>query len=439
MLARKSFEPDPVSTGVGIGALSKPSDRRAGSSRRLALFSSEHVVEIGSRLKAAQVVSRGAAPSLPASADFIVVGAGVIGLSIGWRLAQAGRSVVVLDRDEIGSGASLAATGMLAAGAEYEPGGEALLPFALWSQRLWPGFVAELEAASGLALDYDCEGTLIVALTRDEVERLRARRDFCLRAGLDARWLSGEETRRLEPALRSSVAAGLYFPHDGQIDPRRLVPALRVAFERAGGHVFERCAVEALDLEGGRAAGVFCELGACRSNVIIVATGAWVVAGGLLPSRVRVPVRPLKGQALALRCASGAAPIRHVVWTEQTHHAPKRDGRLIVGATVEECGFDGSATAGGVFALLEAARRALPSIEDMRIDAIWSGLRPTSEDDAPILGESGIAGLLLAVGHHRNGVLLTPATADAVAGLALGRGICREAQALDLARFGGSS
>jgi glycine oxidase len=138
-----------------------------------------------------------------------------------------------------------------------------------------------------------------------------------------------------------------------------------------------------------------------------------------LPAGLAIPVRPLKGQALALCSRSPAELISHVVWTEHVHLAPKAHGRLIVGATVEECGFDAAVTAGGVYALLEGARRALPSIEDMTVEAIWTGFRPTSDDDAPIIGATPFEGLAIATGHHRNGVLLAPVTARAVEELVL--------------------
>jgi glycine/D-amino acid oxidase-like deaminating enzyme len=137
----------------------------------------------------------------------------------------------------------------------------------------------------------------------------------------------------------------------------------------------------------------------------------------VLPAGFVVPVRPLKGQSLAVRATPDTGTLSHIVWTEQIHMAPKGDGRLIVGATVEERGFDDAITAGGLYALLEGARRALPAIEEMTVESVWSGLRPSSIDDAPILGATGIGGLAIATGHHRNGYLLAPATALAIEAL----------------------
>lgn len=377
----------------------------------------------------------GEAVALPRSADAAVVGAGVIGLSIAWRLAQRGLRVVTVDRGHAGEGTSLAATGMLAAAAEYEPGGRELLPLALESQRLWPSFRSALETAAGMPIDYRATGTLIVAIGRDEVERLRARSAFQARAGLRTEFLSGPEVREKEPGLRPSVSAGIFCPDDHQVDPMLVVEALRRAFLAAGGVLVEGCAVTGLDFTGGRVSGVVTEAGTCRAATVILATGAWSGEGGLLPPEIAVPVRPLKGQSLALRPTEASGGITHITWTELIHLAPKADGTLIVGATMEECGFDASVSAGGVFALLEAARRVLPGVEEMRLEAVWTGFRPTSLDDAPILGAAGPAGLVLATGHHRNGYLLAPVTAAVIADLVTSGDLPRIAAPFGLRRF----
>jgi glycine oxidase len=371
----------------------------------------------------------------PASVDVAIVGGGVIGLSIAWRLAAAGRGVAVFERGEVGSGASLAATGMLAAATELEPGGTDLLALALESQALWPRFRAELEAAAGLDIDYRAEGTLTVAIGRDEVDRLRFRHELQARHGLATRWLDGAAARALEPALRPSVAAGIFCAADHQVDPRRLVPALRRAAAACGASVFEHLPVRALDLAAGRVEGVVTPQGVCGARTVVIANGAWA-GGHEVPGDVLgVPVRPLKGQALALRTSARTGAPAHVVWTEQVHLAPKAGGRLLVGATVEECGFDPAVTAGAVFALLDGARRALPSVEDMEIEAVWTGFRPTSDDDAPILGETAIDGLVLATGHHRNGILLAPVTAQAIHDLITAGDMTGAAGRFGLARF----
>jgi glycine oxidase len=350
----------------------------------------------------------------PASVDVAIVGGGVIGLSIAWRLAAAGLGVAVFERGEVGSGASLAATGMLAAATELEPGGADLLALALESQRSWQRFRDELEAQAGIDIDYRAEGTLTVAIGRDEVDRLRFRHELQARRGLATRWLDGAAARALEPALRPSVSAGIFCGEDHQVDPRRLVPALRRAASARGASILEQLPVRSLDIAGGRVGGVVTAQGRCRAATVVIANGAWAGSGDVPGDMLAVPVRPLKGQALALRATARTGAPAHVVWTEQVHLAPKAGGRLMVGATVEECGFDAAVTAGAVFALLDGARRALPSVEDMEIEAVWTGFRPTSDDDAPILGATPIAGLVLATGHHRNGILLAPVTAQAI-------------------------
>nr|WP_276081849.1 glycine oxidase ThiO [Methylobacterium sp. GC_Met_2] len=371
---------------------------------------------------------------LPDTTDIAIVGGGLIGLSIAWRLARAGHSVTVLERETIGAGASLAATGMLAPAAEHEPGSDPLLPLALDSLRRWPAFRDALEADAGLSIDYRPDGTLVLAVGRDEVERLRFRYDLQRRSGLDATWLSGSEVRRLEPGLRPSITAGVHCPMDHQVDPCRVMAALAEACRRAGVSLIEHAPVTALDWSGGRVAGLHVGEHAIRSGTVILASGAWSGEGGLLPETLSLPVRPLKGQSLALRTTRRTGTLGRMVWTEQVHMAPKSDGQLIVGATVEDCGFRPGVTAGGLYALLEGARRVLPGIEEMDVEAVWSGYRPTSDDDAPII-DTLAPGLVAATGHHRNGYLLAPVTADAVAELVTNGALPEVARPFTRARF----
>jgi glycine oxidase len=388
---------------------------------------------VSSALAGEETAGAATAANIPAAVDVAVVGAGVIGLSIAWRLALRGLATAVFERATAGAGASLAATGMLAAAAEHEPGCHELLALALQSQRHWPQFRAALEAQSGRNIDFREGGTLVVALSRDEVERLRFRHDLHKRFGLQTRWLGGLEVRAMEPALRASVAAGLYCADDHQVDPRLVMAALRAAYVAAGGRLCEHCAVAGVDLEGGRVAGLATARGSCRARAVVVTAGAWT--GDVLPAPLIVPVRPLKGQALAVRTTADTGTLAHIVWTEQIHMAPKSDGRLVVGATVEERGFDDAITAGGLFALLEGARRAFPAIEEMAVEAVWTGFRPSSIDDAPILGPTSIPGLVLATGHHRNGYLLAPATAFAIEALIADGALPAVAQPFGLDRF----
>jgi glycine oxidase len=365
-----------------------------------------------------------------------VIGAGVAGLGIGWRLAGSGCQVTVFERGEAGHGASWAAAGMLAAGLEAEPGEERLLALNLESQRLWPDFRDQLEAASGTAIGYRAEGTLAVALTRDDVEQLRFSVEFQRDRGIELDWLSGAEARRLEPHLSPGITAAVLSPHDHQVDNRRLTLALKAAFRKAGGELREHSDVSGLDVEAGRVRGVVVDGERHAADTVVLAAGAWSALLEGLPDATRPPVRPVKGQMLALRMDPEHPVLRHVLWAPKGYLVPRGDGQLIVGGTVEERGFDQELTAGGVLALLEAAWRALPVVEELPINELWVGFRPTSRDDAPILGPTSIDGLVLATGQHRNGILLTPITALMVSEFVLTGRVPASIREFTMDRFG---
>jgi glycine oxidase len=375
------MEPDPVRTGEGRPEFTMP----------------DHTHSFA-----------GAKPSVA------IVGGGVIGLSVGWRLARAGCAVDLYERDRAGHGASWAAAGMLAAGVETEPGEQLLLALNLASQALWPGFAAEIEAASGQPVGYRSEGTLRVALNRDDAEVLKSILAFQQPLGIALDWLSGAEARRREPYLSPHATGALFSRQDHQIDNRLLVAALIRAFTAAGGRLHESAPVEAIVIEGGRARGLRIDGAVHAADCVLLAAGAWSRQIAGLPASAVPPVRPVKGQMLALRMNAAEPLLRHVLWTPRSYLVPRADGRLLIGASVEERGFDTSMTAGAVFALLESAWRALPGIEELPIDEMWVGFRPGSRDDAPLLGPSEVEGLVIATGHHRNGILLTPITADAI-------------------------
>ena len=309
---------------------------------------------------------------------------------------------------------------MLAACCEAEPGEEALVVLGRDSQARWPGFADELLRASGIDVELRREGTLLLALTADDQAEIAHRLEFQRRLDLPLEWLSAADTRKREPHLAGKIAGALFSPQDHQVDNRKLVQALRIAAEAAGVTIHEHRPVKEIAVQGGRATGVVFEDGTTeRADIVVLAAGAWSrTIAGLPPDR-RPPVRPVKGQMLALRMDANAPLIDHVLWAPGAYLVPRRDGRLIVGATVEEKGFDNTITAGGVMALLDAAWRAVPAVEELPIDEIWVGHRPGSRDDAPILGPGPLDGLFYATGHHRNGILLAPVTADAMARLIL--------------------
>ncbi len=353
-----------------------------------------------------------------------IIGAGVVGLGIAWRLAARGVEVSVFDKGAAGAGATHAAAGMLAACAEAEPGEEALVALGRDSQARWPAFADELKQASGIDVELRREGTLVIALTADDQARLLHHLEFQKRLDLPLQWISAAETRRREPHLAGKLAGAVFSPEDHQVDNRKLATALAIAARTAGASIHEHAPVAAISSQGRRVDGIVLADGRKHAaDVVVLAAGAW--SRGIARSIADMapqslpPVRPIKGQMLALRMDKAAPLVRHVIWGPGIYLVPRLDGRLIVGATVEEKGFDSTLTAGGLLTLLEAAWRAVPAIEELPIDEMWVGHRPGSRDDAPILGPAPLDGLIYATGHHRNGILLAPVTADTIARLVL--------------------
>jgi glycine oxidase len=318
-----------------------------------------------------------------------------------------------------GSGATHAAAGMLAAHLEAEPREENLVALNRASQQLWPAFAADLEAASDMAVDLRTEGTLLLALTGDDQSRLKHVLAFQKSLGLPLEWLSTAEVRRREPHLTPTISGAIFSPQDHQVDNRAVAAALRVAALKAGVTLHENTEVERVVISDNRVTGIGIAGEIFPADIVVLAAGAWSRGIAGLPTAALPPVRPVKGQMLALRMDPQAPLLSHVVWAPGAYLVPRKDGRLLIGATVEEKGFDPNLTAGGQLALLEATWRALPAIEELPIHEMWVGFRPGSRDDAPIIGESPVPGLIYATGHYRNGILLTPITAEAIAALVM--------------------
>jgi glycine oxidase len=368
--------------------------------------------------------------------DALIVGAGVIGLACAWRAAQAGLRVRVLERDTPGSGASGVAAGMLAPVGEATWGEEALLRLALRSHRAWPAFAAELAEASGHAIDFLERGALHVALDADEAAELRRRFELMKELELEAEWLRPGEARAAEQELTPRLAGAVSAPHEAAVDPRALVGALRRAGEGAGAEVIEGSEVVEALIDGAAIGGVRTADGReHRAEWVVLAAGAWSGAVGWLPDEARPPVRPVKGEILTLRAPKGSPPLERVVVSERVYLVPRVDGRLIVGATVEERGFDTTVSAGGVFELLREAYRAVPEIAELELVDAVAGLRPGSPDNGPVIGGGALEGLILATGHYRNGILLAPLTAEAVTALMVDGDPGADLEAADPARF----
>ena len=347
----------------------------------------------------------------------MVVGAGVIGLAIGWRAAQRGLRPLVLDAGEPAGGATGVAAGMLAPVTEADFGEEALLQLNLASAERYPSFASELEAETGETVGYRRTGTVNVAVDRDQAEELARLHELQRELGLAARWLSARDCRALEPGLSTRVTAGIEAPGDHQVSPRRLARALQTGVERNGGAVrsFER--VAGLSVEAGQTTGVVLESGAVvEADTVVLAAGARG-AGLALPAGVEIPVRPVKGQILRLGGDAARPVATRIVRTPEVYAVPRADGRLVVGATVEEQGYDQAVTAGGVLELLRAAYDVLPGITELELLQASAGHRPATPDNQPAVGEGALPGLVWATGHWRNGVLLAPVTADAIVSL----------------------
>lgn len=345
--------------------------------------------------------------------DLLIVGGGVIGLSVAWRAAGRGLRTAVADPAPA-SGASHAAAGMLAPVSEVTYTEEPLLRLGLASLSRWPSFAAELAAEGDLDLDYRADGTLDVAFGADDLAALDDLAAFIDKLGLPAERLTGRECRRLEPMLAPSVRGGLLAGGDAWVDPRRVTRALLAAWERLGG-VLVRSRVTGLETTSGAVSGVRLATGeTVGADRVILAAGAWSPTLEGLPPEVVPPVRPIKGQIVRLRSPAPLLGrcVRGVVHGSHVYLVPRGDGELVVGATQEEMGFDTRVTAGGLWELLRDARELVPGVTELELSDVVAGLRPGTPDNLPLVGPTLLPGLSLATGHHRGGVLLAPLTAD---------------------------
>ncbi len=360
-------------------------------------------------------------PQAAEGTDVVVVGAGVIGLAIAWQLARAGMAVTVLDPAPA-MGASWSAAGMLAPVTEVGWGEEKLLELNLAAAERYPSFVAELEDATGADVGYRESGTLSVAAEADDRAVLDDLLAFQRRLGLHAERLSARECRGLEPLLSPRVRGGVLVPGDHQVDNRRLGAALRAGAEGAGA-VLVAEKVETIVVGADRVLGARTTDGTSwRAAQVVLAAGCWSGRAMGLPPGAVPPVRPVKGQILRLRAPTDPPLLAHnlrcQVAGSHLYVVARADGEVVLGATVEEQGFDTTVTVGAVHDLLRDAREVLPGIAELELVETHAGLRPGSPDNAPIIGPApGVGGLVIATGHYRNGVLLAPVTADAVAEL----------------------
>ena len=352
----------------------------------------------------------------PRSTDVAIVGGGVIGLSCAFELARRGRSVTVLEREEVGYGASTVAAGMLTPSFEVELTPPSLVELQLDSLRRYPSFIAEIESAGGLSCEYRDEGTLWVSRHRDdelELDHLcRIQED----RGLPARRLTGRETRQIEPYLSPRIIGGLLVETDHQVNSRKLVTALAASCRSLGVELLEHTGVKTVERSGGRidltledASGE----SAMSAEQVLLAAGVWLEEGLVTPLP-RIGMRPIKGQIVHLM---GQPLVNRVLRNSDVYIVPRAGGELLLGATEEEQGFDIQPTAGGTLDLLRYAFEILPGLYDLYVSEIDVGLRPAVSDHLPVIGPTDTEGVYIAVGHYRGGVLLAPSTAHWIAEL----------------------
>ena len=350
-----------------------------------------------------------------------------MGCATAWRLAEAGAQVTVLERAVPGAEASSAAAGIL--GAQIESSGPGpLLELCLASRALWPQFAAQLQQASGVDVRFLRHGLLEICTTPAEVTAARARAQWQTAVGLRAQWLPRAQALAHVPVLGPAVLGALHVVDDAQVEPRLLVRALAIAAQRAGAHFLAGHTVTRVEAASAQVAAVVTDRSRLPTDAVVVAAGAWTDCVAGLP-QLRTAVVPQHGQLLMLQLPR---PLFALTLAGQRGYVvPRADGRVVVGATSEALGYEKQVTAHGTARLLELARSFVPALAAAPVVETWSGLRPRPQDGLPLLGpHSGLPGLVLASGHHRNGILLTPVTAEVAARAVLGK-----TQPLDITPF----
>lgn len=347
-------------------------------------------------------------------AQTAVVGGGIIGLSIAYELAGRGAQVCVFEQSEPGRGASWAGAGMLAPFTETV-GDTQLLALMLDSLERYPHFAASLEADSGIDPHLRLDGILDVAFDENKLGALQARARELDALGRGFELLGARDTLGLEPSLSTHVRGSLLVCGEGQIDNRRLGRALRLACERKGVDIRSGCFVHSVEADARRVLGVRTSAGFAAAHNVINACGAWASRLLVDAHANAQTVTPVKGQMLSLEIPKGF--MRRVTWADEVYFVPRDDGRLLVGATVEDAGFDLRVTAQGIAHLLNRALAAAPALRTFTISETWAGLRPGTRDGRPLIGRTTLEGYYLATGHYRNGILLAPSTATVIADL----------------------
>jgi len=347
------------------------------------------------------------------TADVVIVGGGVIGLSVARALAKRGvRNVIVVDRNEFGREASWAAGGILAPQVEADED-DNFFRIACASRDLYPEFTKALQSETGIDVQLDTTGTLYVAFADDEEAEFRTRFAWQQGQHLAVEWLDCDGAHKLEPLLSERVRCALRFPNDFQVENRRLVNALLIANERLGVRLSKECEASAIRTEKARAAGIETTQGFISAPIIVLAAGAWTSSIASSTALPQIEMKPVRGQMLSFDPTEQLA--RHVIYSSRGYLIPRSDGRLLAGSTTEMAGFEKRVTEEGVHAISSMAFEILPALASLPVDASWAGFRPCAKDGLPVLGPTKrIDGLFYATGHYRNGILLAPITGELI-------------------------
>ena len=349
-------------------------------------------------------------PSTANSADCAIIGAGVIGLAIARRLASAGLSITVFDKGAPGGEASYAAGGMLCPRLEFKKKSR-LSQMGEISLQLYPDYAGELEEETGQSIDLRLDGVISPLDPAGSSNGESGDHAACL--------VDGDALRDLEPGINPEITQALYYEEEGSVDNRALISALETACGRLGVKIHSNCRVLDVLVENDRARGVRTPAGDFNSPIVINSAGSWAAeVGGAVE---KVEIRPIKGQMLLLDCKDKGDEIpRHTIYSHSTYLVPRGDGRVIVGTTVEDKGFDKEVDQEAIEGLLQNAAGMFPFLGEVPLRESWAGLRPMGQQDVPTIGALSPRGYFVAVGHYRNGILLAPLTQELMAREILG-------------------
>lgn len=349
--------------------------------------------------------------------DVIIIGGGIIGCSIAYRLAQAGCAVTVVDKGQPGQEASWAAAGMLTPNADaFHAIPETLSELSFASHDLYPDFITELEEETRLKIGYQTTGSVCVACDFNEAQILAGLVERQIRANRKADEIARADFHRFLPGIAERVEVAVFLPDDSYVNNRELMNALVAACQKRGVAFRTQSPVTGLISQDSQVLGVNLPSEQLFADVIVNTAGCW--SGSIpLPASLKLPVKPVRGQMICLE--KQPQLLQHLVHSSFCYFVPWPDGRILLGSTLENAGFNKVVTAQGVHSLLHAALEILPVLKEARIRETWAGLRPGTPDDLPILGTTSLDNFIVATGHYRNGILLAPITAKLITELIL--------------------